>query len=295
MRIVVAGALGEVGSSIEPALRDLGNVVFPVSSRAPLEGRSDVLALADVLDLSASGMVDVLVHAGGPGDHRSRSTPLVQWTQQLVNACANVPAILISTTRVLEGYVHQPAEDAPGIPLSAYGRANAELEELWCRIPRGRVLRLVNFFRPPSEVVSPQAALLPWSLLIEGRRTGRIGVRSQRTSTKEFIDAVDVARAIEVITMDPSSPARMIAGPGTQISLQQLVDACIAACDEAGHPGVTGTFGEEQSSSSWSVTDGWLAERGWRTNLTLERVTEEMAQWLIEWGLSISPAAGERE
>ena len=287
MLIVLAGALGEVGSALRGALLGRGHKVLPVSSRAPMVEHPDVLGLNKVRTLVNTEAVDAVVHAGGPGDHRARAATVRNWSTQLLDASSGVPAILISTTRVLEGFEQEPEEDSPGKPLTAYGRANTEHEQLWLEVPHGCVLRLVNFFCAPSGINSPQTELLPWSLLLEGWQTGHIGVRSRGDTSKEFVDALDIARAIEVLVAAEPSGRTVVAGPGAVATLRDLGEGAIAACANVDWPEVQATFGTESSGSSWSMTPGFLTDHGWSSALTLERMTEEMTQWLVEWGSAI--------
>ena len=254
----------------------------------------DVSDLNQVRSLVQTNTVDAIVNAGGPGDHRSRAEAVSEWSQQLLDACPGIPAILISTTRVLEGFEDRPDEDAPGRPLTPYGRANTQHEQLWLKAPHGRVLRLVNFFCSPNSVDSPQAKLLPWSLLLEGWRTGHIGVRSRDDTSKEFVDSDDVARAIEAMVGFEPSCRSVVAGPGTVFTLRDLGEASISSCAKAGWPKVQASFGSESSSSTWSMAPGFLADHGWSSELTLERMTEEMTRWLVEWGSAVPHNASDR-
>ena len=294
MRIVLAGALGEVGGSLHRSLVNRGHEVFAVSSRAPMSGHPDVLGLGEMRTLVQTDAVDAIVNAGGPGDHRSRVESVSDWSQQLLNACRGLPAILISTTRVLEGFQDRPSEDASGRPLTPYGRANTQHEQLWLKAPNGRVLRLVNFFCSPTSVDSPQARLLPWSLLLEGWQTGHIGVRSRDDTSKEFVDSDDVARAIEAVVAFEPSCRTIVAGPGAVVTLRDLGEASISACARAGLLEVQASFGTESPNSSWSMAPGFLADHGWTSELTLERMTQEMTQWLVEWGSTIPHSGRDR-
>jgi len=287
MRIVLAGALGEVGRSLHAALTARGHEVDVTSSRAPIAGKPEVLALDEVTGLVDAGQIDALVHAGGPGDHREIARDVPVWSQQLADVCSEIPAILISTTRVLEGYEQAVAEDSLGKPLTEYARANTEHEQLWLTQPRAQVLRLVNYLCIPNGPESPQTKLLPWSLLLEGWSTGEIVVRSGADKAKEFIDAEDVVRAVEALIRQPAPERVVVAGPGAQMSMQTLVEACVLACSLAGRSGVGASFGNETGGSQWSIAPGWLVEQGWASNLTSDRMTEEMTGWLVEWDSTI--------
>lgn len=294
MRIVLAGALGEVGRTLHVALNARGHDVIAVSSRAPLPGHPDVVGLAEVTDLLATSDIDALVQAGGPGDHRATDRDAIAWSRALLNAWSDRPAVLISTTRVLEGYDTQPDEGAPGNPRTQYAHANTDHEDLWLERPQARVLRLVNFFGRPSEPSAPQNKLLPWSLLREGWEQGAVDVRSQASTWKEFVSADDVVRAIELLVAEPLSPPIVTAAPGFRATLQDLVDASARACESAGGRFVTATFGSQPASQAWSWERSWLARQGWSSELSLDRMTEEMTGWLVEWGSTITDSGRDR-
>ncbi len=287
MRIILAGALGEVGRSLHVALAKRGHDMVPVSSRAPLAGTPSVYGLAEAKNLVSAGAIDALVHAGGPGDHRARRSDFHQWTSELLELCADLPSVLISTTRVLEGYRQTPPESAAGEPSTAYGRANTDHEQMWLTYPNTRILRMVNYFCSPARVDSPQAQLLPWSLLVEGWRTGRISVRSAESTVREFIDAADASLAIETLLGEAPNDRIAVATPGLVASLKELGEASIQVCNEAGRHGVIASFGNESSGAPWQLSPGWLSQRGWASELTLDSMATEMSRWLVEWGPSV--------
>lgn len=294
MQIVLAGALGEVGRSLREALAARGHEVLPVSARAPIAAEPDVLGLSTVSNLVSAGSVDALVHAGGPGDHRTGRDEVHQWTSQLLAACANIPSVLISTTRVLEGYRKAPSESADGKPSTAYGQANTDHEQLWLTHPNARILRMVNFFCPPATSTSPQSNLLPWSLLLEGWQSGCITVRSSGSTVREFIDAADASHAAEALINDTPDDRVVVATPGLVATLEELGQASIRACWAVGRSEVTATFGEESSGAPWQLSPGWLTQHGWSSELTLDRMTQEMSRWLVEWGSTIPHSGSDR-
>ncbi len=294
MRIVLAGALGEVGHSLSGALMARGYDVLPVSSRAPIADAPDVLGLAQVSALVAASPVDALIHAGGPGDHRTGRTEVHQWTRELLATCSDIPAVLVSTTRVLEGYSQTPLEGSLGNPSTAYGQANADHEQLWLSHANARVLRMVNYFCPPASSTSPQASLLPWSLLLEGWQTGKINVRSGGSTVREFIDAGDAARAVEILINEAPGDRVVVAAPGLVATLEQLVRASVRACEAAGRKDVTPTFGEDSSGTPWRMPPGWLTRQGWSHELTLDGMAEELSRWLVEWGSTIPHSGRDR-
>ena len=289
MRVLLAGATGEVGHGLQEALVGRGHTVMPVSSRAPLKEHPDVVPLSTAVSALSAGKVDLVVNASGPGDHRGESRDALGWSTQLLGVAANIPAVLISSTRVLEGIGGSVCGSAEPRPTTAYGRANAAMEASWLQSHHASVIRLVNFFGAPLSHDSPQTRLLPWSLLLEGWTTGGVHVRSSPSSTKEFIDANDAAAAIEILATKQPSDRLVVAGPGTGLSMRQLAEAASGAIGQVSGRETETTFGDESSSFSTDIHAEWLGNHGWSATLSLKRVREQMASWLVQWGTSIPP------
>jgi len=290
----VAGALGEVGSSLDQAILANGNDAIPVSSKAPIADATDIQGPAQVGWCLAGGSVDALLHEGGPGNHRTGKYEVQQWTNELLAICADLPAALISTPRVLEGRIKAPSESAAGRPLTTYGQVNTDQNQLWLTQSNARVLRLVNYFCSLTSATSPQISLLLWSSLLEGWRSGHITVPSTGSTTREFIDATEANHAIELL-IDGSPFDRIVAAaPGLLTTSQQLGQASISVGNVAGRKDVTATFKGETFEAPWHLSSSWLARHGWSSGLTLHRMTEEISRWLVEWVSTISYNASDR-
>ena len=287
MRVLLAGATGEVGHGLQRAFINRGHTVMSVSSRAPLIEHPDVVPLATAVSALSAGKFDLVVNASGPGDHRGESRDALGWSTQLLGAVGNIPAVLISSTRVLEGSGGTVCESAEPRPTTAYGRANAAMEASWLQHRHASVIRLVNLFGAPVSHDSPQIRLLPWSLLLEGWTTGGVHVRSNPSATKNFIDANDAAAAIEILATKQPSDRLVVAGPGTSLSMRQLAEAASVAIEKTSGRETETTFGDESSSLSTDIQAEWLGNHGWSATLSLKRVREQMASWLVQWGASI--------
>jgi nucleoside-diphosphate-sugar epimerase len=289
VRIVVAGALGEVGGSLGAALIGLGHEVVPVSSRAPIDDRPAVLTLARAAELITDGSIDLVVNCGGRGDRRAIERSGMDGVDALPAACweAGIPGILISTTRVLEGYDHDYSEDTAPDPRTDYATANAAHEEAWLTAGGSNVVRITNYFAAPQALDSPQSRLLPWSLVTEGLAAGRIGIRSGPSLVKEFVAARDVATAILTVADDPSAPVVCATVPGVPLTLRELADCCCTAFAETGRSRPDVAFGPDGPVGP-ACRPGWLATRGWMGSLTATRMEQEIAAWMVEW----APSAG---
>jgi nucleoside-diphosphate-sugar epimerase len=289
MRIVVLGALGEVGSAVSAALLDRGHRVIASSSRAPLVGLPDVLSTGDALTQLEQGAFDVVVNASGRGDRRGVERTGLSAAEALggLPYLGGVPAILLSTTRVLEGRSGPLAEDDPASPTTAYGAANAANEIEWMSIDGTSVLRLTNFFAAPTSVDSPQSLLLPWSLVTEAAATGHIEVRSDPAVSREFVSADDVAAAIEVLAASDERPRVCWTSPGARMRLGELAETVGAGLVAAGAEAPTCTFGTDEATQP-DYPAGWLAEHGWSTTLDVVQMRTVISAWATDQELIAS-------
>ena len=283
MRILVAGALGEVGRTVSAALADAGHDVLRVSGRAPLADEPDVIGFDQAAMLVREHRVDAVINCAGRGDRRASERTGRDATDKLAVAVrdAGLPAVLISTTRVLEGYDADYAEDAPPKPLTPYAEANAANEAAWLAAggTTAHVLRITNYFAQPSSADSPQASLLPWSLVTEALATGHIGVRSGASLAKEFVGAADVASAAVLVLTSPDAPQTVATVRGAVLTMADLVAACQRAFVAAGKPEPTAAFGPDAPAGP-ACKPGWLAAQRWNAHLDATNVEQTVAAWL---------------
>ena len=286
MRIVVVGALGAVGGAVAHPLSELGHEVIRVSSR--VQSDSTVISTGEALELVSAGSIDLLIHAGGPGDHRTDRDSWESLTSSFAAALADsyargsgVRGVLLSTVRVLEGYESDFLESAPAIARTIYAQNNERNEALWLEAggPSAVVLRLANFFSAPSSLDSPQAALLPWSLVTEALATGAVGIRSGANFSKEFISGSDIATAVLCIASASTVPSVMATVPGLTVSMGDfagVVQRAIARV-ELSVPEVS--FGPD-SAVAPRCASGWLAQSGWSAGLSLTAIENAVVEWI---------------
>ena len=286
MQILMAGALGEVGRTVSAALANRGHSIVPVSSRAPILG-STAVSLSKASGLLANNWPDIVIIASSRGDHRGGDNSSLNVSEVLASkiVAKGTPAVLLSTLRVLEGYSHPVPEDAIPRPTTSYSMANANMENQWLGTSgvSGSVLRISNYFCLPAAIDSPQAQLLPWSLVTEACSTGSITVQSGSQTAREFVSAEDVARAIEIMVV--SRPTSRICStlPGRIITLSDLVLATNRAFAATQRPIPTASFGMH-SKPFTSVISGWLSTHGWISALTQDELVEGMIQWMkMSW------------
>ena len=284
MRILVFGALGEVGTHLTRSFIDRGHVVSPVSSRSEFVDQS-VLGFAEAVALVDAGSVDLIINAGGRGDQRAVARTGLESTEALVRARPEhpIPAILISTTRVLEGHAGLANESDPGSATSEYGLVNTGSENQWLTLSgvKPRVLRLANFFAEPATVDSGQRKLLPWSLVNDALITGEINVRSDPSVTREFVDSVDIAAALELMAeLIDSCPTYIATAPGLVLDLGSICECIGKAFESNALPPPKISFGTEHQAPA-RVEARWLESMGWKCGLNVNRVTESISSYLL--------------
>jgi len=281
VRIVLFGALGEVGTHLSRALTERGHLVTAVSSRA----HESAVGYSGALDVIAAGHVDLVVSASGRGDRRTVERTGLDTTRALARLTepTGIPAILISTTRVLEGNTGLAHESDTGAATTEYANANLLNESEWLTLSgfTPRVLRLTNFFAEPLTPESGQASLLPWSLVRDAIETGHIAVKSDPEVTREFVDAESIARALETMSASiEECPPRIATAPGTVFTLSELCN-CIRSAwviNSLDPPLVT--FGSEVNAPA-RVEAQWLESMGWSCTLTSNTVTQAISSYLV--------------
>lgn len=282
MRILVAGALGEVGRSVSSSLEGEGHEVVPVSSRAPRAG-SNALSLVQASELIRNRHVDLVVVASSQGDHRGVATSGINTCEVLapVVSESGLPSVLLSTLRVLEGYAQSIHEGSPALPTSDYARANAINEKLWLQESgsRGSVLRVANYFCAPQAVDSPQTRLLPWSLVTEALVFGSITVKSGPGTSREFVNDTDVARAIQVLAAATPEAGICATLPGYPTNLDNLVTLVQKAFSEIGRPALESSFGVDNVTPT-PVTASWLESQAWRSSLSQKEIVQTIVDWV---------------
>ena len=193
--------------------------------------------------------------------------------------------MLLSTVRVLEGYETDFLESSPAIARTIYAQNNARNEALWLEAggPSALVLRLANFFSSPSSLDSPQAALLPWSLVTEALSTGALGIRSGANFTKEFISGPDIATAVLCIASASASasavPSVVATVPGLSVSMGDFAGVVQRAFARAELPVPDVSFGPD-SAAVPQCASGWLAQSGWTVGLSLSAIEDAVAMWI---------------
>ena len=189
--------------------------------------------------------------------------------------------MLISTTRVMEGYEKDYEENDPPQPRTEYGRGNALSEAFWLEHAgdQATVIRATNVFLEPSHRDSPQTRLLPWSLVLEGIERGEIVIRSSRLSPKYFISIADLCSAIEIVHRTKLKPRVVVTTPAIRLTLSQLTDIAQRAIQNTLGWDISARFGTEETKAR-RCESGWLREHQWESKLDPCLLQARVESWL---------------
>ncbi|GAA4417570.1 SDR family oxidoreductase [Acidovorax lacteus] len=193
-RFTVIGATGYIGSRLVRHLQALGHTVW-----APSRGDAALLE---------QPLAHVLYCAGLTGDFRTRPFDTVEAHVGLlarVLQCAQFDSLLyLSSTRVYMGAASTHEDAAlsvvPGDPSYLYNLSKLTGESL-CHAsgrPGVRVARLSNVVGPGMDVDSGN---LVADLIQQARSTGRVELRSDPASAKDYIHLEDVVNGLVRIAL----------------------------------------------------------------------------------------------
>ena len=282
MHIVVLGGAGEVGSAVAAHFAMHDHTVTKVSSR-PMMAQHGFMSIDDAARLVCTNKASLVVNASGPGDIRGSNHAWISRASAVAEACqaSKTPSVLISTTRVMEGYEQDYEENDPPRPRTEYGRGNALSEAFWLEHAgdRATVIRATNVFLEPSHRDSPQTRLLPWSLVLEGVERGEIVIRSSRSSIKYFISIADLCSAIEIVHQTQPIPRVVVTTPAISLTLSQLTDIAQRAIQNTLGWDISTRFGSDEAKAR-RCESGWLSEHHWESKLDPCLVQAGMESWL---------------
>ena len=282
MHIVVLGGAGEVGSAVAAHFAMHDHTVTKVSSR-PIMAQQGFLSIDDAAGIICAKKVSLVVNASGPGDIRGSNDAWISRASAVAQACraSRTPSVLISTTRVMEGYEQDYEENDPPQPRTEYGRGNALSEALWLEHAgdQATVIRATNVFLEPSYRDSPQTRLLPWSLVLEGVERGEIVIRSSRSSIKYFISIADLCSAIETVHQTQQNPRVVVTTPAISLTLSQLTDIAQRAIQNTLGWDISARFGIDETRAL-RCESGWLHEHQWESKLDPCLLQARMESWL---------------
>ncbi|GAA2329589.1 reductase [Streptomyces violaceusniger] len=286
---MVVGGTGFLGRHICAALTARGNDVVAVARRPgpPVEGAhvvqldaargslGDLVAVLKDADLVVSAAGDVWAD-----DEARMAAAHVTAVDRLLDAMARLP----HRPRLVHlGSVHEygpvpdgvrVAEDRPAAPVSVHGRTKlAGTQAVLRSVCEGRVdgcvLRVVNACGPGT----PEYSFV-------GRLAARLRARTGDTpldltvadDRRDYIDARDVAEAVDLAARAPVTGRIINIGRGTATGMRQIADLLVRASGIAPHLVRESGGTVRGRGAGWTCVDNTLAHRllGWAPRVPLE-------------------------
>lgn len=287
--VLLIGGLGELGKSIGAELTRREHNVVNVTRR---EGRSSKQAVTThaASKLIEQGWAEIAIVIPRLGPKRLEQAPILDNEELSLYEIIKISefrVVLLSTILTLEGYGHDVREYSSGKAASEYGRGNVSYENYFLGNfgPQLSVLRLTNIFFIPSSKASEQNMVMPWPLLSESLRLGQIEIKRLESDSIHFVSPVDVVKAIEIL-FSHSPPKRVcVTRPGLEITFFDLAEVAKLVVFEQTSSAVGVSFGSAASPTP-GIRGGWLASKGWKTELTQSKLRRTMNEWLTAFAAS---------
>lgn len=279
--ILFLGGLGELGSSLIPVLEIQGmNVV--VATRRPQEGDSNVIYFDEAIELTELKWPDLIIISTSVGNNRNFNFFDPNLLEPLIVAAnsSGIRIIHISSTRVLEGHSGNLTESSVAFPLTKYAERNSAYEDFLLKScgPNLTIIRVSNYFAPPTEFNSPQSLSVPWSMLKQALYSGEIRVRNSEKDYLEFVSSDDLASAIAEVVLNPPSSRICVTFPGFIVSFGQMAELLRITTNQLNSTRPTIHY-SGKPRKSLDLSASWLAEIGWKTSLNREEMLSVMTEW----------------
>ena len=230
-RVAVIGAAGFIGGHAVPALTRAGRDVASFTRSAPFLGDAglhpDIEAAQTIFWLASS--INPQIAAEHPERVAADQQVFVDFLERLGASGATPTVVLLSSG----GTVYDPKstppyrEDSPTGPISAYGAAKVELEEILAQLaPAAHVtVRVANAYGPGQQAKSGQGVIAYW--MAAALRDEPITIIGDPASARDYVFAADIADAlvaIDAVEKPSDLPSILNVGSGQATSLQQLSD-----------------------------------------------------------------------
>ncbi|MCW2503906.1 MAG: NarL family transcriptional regulator [Actinomycetia bacterium] len=284
MRALVIGAGGFLGGPIRARLAAAPGTTVIAAGRSGSATRIDLTGdPADIAATLRDLAPDVVVNATG----RTAGSDPELVAGNVLTTGNLVAALRISVPRARLVHLGSAAEYGAGIPgrpcresdhaspVGVYGSAKLTATELVRASGLDAVvLRVFNPIGPHAPV-----ATLPGRLLAELRRGGRQVHTGSLAAVRDFVDTVDVARAVHEAVISPGSlPAVINVGSGRATELRALA-AGLAAAAGSGAVFVEDRAGSARSAAvPWQCADISLARAvlSWEPRIPFEESLQRM-------------------
>ena len=237
-RVAIVGAAGFLGRSLVEALRRSATPHSAYTRSVPFLGPDGVAAPG----LASAHTVYWLATQINPQIAEQQPSKVAEDLavfEGFLHAVRGLPApptvvLLSSGGTVYDPQTDPPyAETAPTRPLSAYGRAKLDLEQLLAARAPGRfvTLRVSNAYGPGQPVASGQGVIAHW--LRAARRGEDVRLFGDPDTTRDYVYVDDIAGALCLLAAhDGPLPPVLNIGSGRPTTLRELADTVLAVVDD---------------------------------------------------------------
>lgn len=256
-QVAVVGADGFLGSHLVPALERAGREVSSFTLDIPFYDNGQLaagIASARTIFWLAS-MINPQIAAEHPERVEQDRAVFRQLLDGLRTAGLSPTVVILSSGGTVYDPNSEPPyrEDSPTGPISAYGRAKVEFEQMLRALNPGAsvAVRVANAYGPGQRAAAGQGVIAYWmAAALEGKPITVIG---ERATARDYVFVSDIADALVAIDEAESStlPQVVNVGSGQATSLGELVETMSAVVGELEL--------DEQPARSFDVPRTWLA------------------------------------
>jgi len=289
MKLAITGASGQLGSYLMDLASGSKSTLGIDIRESPFPKHRPRIAKEDIRDQAAMRKMlkgcEVVVHCAAQvsvvnsiKDPISDLATNVQGTITLLQAaseCGVKKFIYISSAAVYGDPVQVPIpESHPLNPKSPYGTSKMSAEQ-YCRVFAETrslpylVIRPFNFYSPRADPKSPYSGVI--TKFVDWAKRGEpLLVEGDGKQTRDFINAIDVARMIMAAAKSKASNLTLNCGSGTGTTINALAKTVVKV---SGNKLEVKHIASRVGDIRHSVSDMSSAERtlGFKTNLTLEQ------------------------
>lgn len=283
--VAVLGARGFVGSALRRRLEKQGRSVIAVG-RGGLEDPDVVRQVAAARTVVwAATSVNPAIASENPELIARDRADFVDFLNRLEGAGANARVVFMSSGGAIYGAEGAPfRETSPARPVSAYGAAKLELEEvLRSRRPGSISLRVSNVYGPGQNSSPGQGVINHW---LRSVRSGTpIQVFGSLETQRDYLYIDDLVTAL--IAVDEAGdplPEIINLGSGKASSLGEVLEI-VEAVTEDSDPQI-----ERMPQRSFDLSVAWLdcalaaRDLGWRASTSLRDGVARQWEWLQRHG-----------
>jgi UDP-glucose 4-epimerase len=276
MTILVTGQHGFLGRHIAARFAAAGHAVVGA-------GRPEIeIPSAAFEQLLATAQPDLVVHCAGPAsvpasiaDPDADRAGAVEVLRGLLERLGSARLVLVSSAAVYGQPEGLPiGEDTPLAPVSPYGRARVEAEQL--AAASGVPLVIARVFSAYGEGLRKQVL---WDIAARALAGGPIRLSGTGEETRDFVHARDVAAAIAAIAERGSFEGEAVnVATGAETSIARLAQLLTEELGAGGTVRFSGV-GRPGDPERWRADITRLRELGFEPAVAIEDGAAAYARW----------------